>query len=102
MFTVCADPYIFVLAMRTSIDMDDALLAEAMKALGLSTKKATIEEALRRLLREHRQKNAIADMAGLGWDGDLDTIRLDRTRKPRRFLGVDRSPARGGAKLRRE
>jgi len=37
-----------------------------------------VEEALRRLVREHRQKNAIADMAGLGWDGDLDEMREDR------------------------
>jgi Arc/MetJ family transcription regulator len=57
--------------MRTTIDIDNALLAEAMEASGLKTKKATVEEALRRLVREHRQKNAIADMAGLGWDGDL-------------------------------
>ncbi|MFL5185231.1 MAG: type II toxin-antitoxin system VapB family antitoxin [Microvirga sp.] len=64
--------------MRTTIDIDNALLAEAMEASGLKTKKATVEEALRRLVREHRQKNAIADMAGLGWDGDLDEMREDR------------------------
>ena len=64
--------------MRTTIDIDDALLAEAMEASGLKTKKATVEEALRRLVREHRQKNAIADMAGLGWDGDLDALREGR------------------------
>ncbi|HEX8666653.1 MAG TPA: type II toxin-antitoxin system VapB family antitoxin [Beijerinckiaceae bacterium] len=67
--------------MRTNIDIDDALLTEAMKAAGLKTKKATVEEALRRLVREHRQKNAIADMAGLGWDGDLDAMREGRTFK---------------------
>lgn len=70
--------------MRTSIDIDNALLAEAMNALGLSTKKATVEEALRRLVHEHRQKQAIADMAGLSWEGDLGTVRLDHMRKPRR------------------
>jgi hypothetical protein len=37
-----------------------------------------VEEALRRLVRECRQKNAIADMAGLGWDGDLDAMREGR------------------------
>ena len=70
--------------MRTTIDIDDALLAEAMEACGLKTKMATVEEALRRLVREHRQKNAIADMAGLGWDGDLDAMREDRVFKPSR------------------
>ncbi len=49
-----------------------------MAAYGLSTKKATVEEALRRLVRQHRQKKAIADLAGLGWDGDLDSIREGR------------------------
>lgn len=64
--------------MRTNIDLDDALLAEAMAATGLSTKKATVEEALRRLVRHHRQRNAIADMTGLGWEGDLDAMRQGR------------------------
>ncbi len=66
------------ISMRTTIDIDDALLAEAMEACGLKTKMATVEEALRRLVHEHRRKNAIADMAGLGWDGDLDALREGR------------------------
>jgi Arc/MetJ family transcription regulator len=64
--------------MRTNIEIDDELLAAAMAATGLPTKKATVEEALRRLVRHHRQKRAIADMAGLGWEGNLDAIRNDR------------------------
>ena len=67
--------------MRTNIDIEDALLAAAMRASGLKTKKATVEEALRRLVREHRQKNAIAELAGIGWEGDLDAMREDRTFK---------------------
>lgn len=70
--------------MRTNIDLDDALLAEAMAATGLPTKKATVEEALRRLVRQHRQRSAIADMAGLGWDGDLDAMREGRVQQPQR------------------
>ena len=70
--------------MRTNIELDDKLMAEAMAASGLKTKKATIEEALRALVRRHRQNKAIADLAGLGWDGDLDAMRegrqLDRQR----------------------
>jgi Arc/MetJ family transcription regulator len=50
--------------MRTNIDLDDDLIAAAMDACGLPTKKATVEEALRRLVRQHRQKQAIAGMAG--------------------------------------
>lgn len=61
--------------MRTNIEIDDALLAEAMAATGLPTKKATVEEALLRLVRRHRKSKAIADMAGLGWEGDLAAMR---------------------------
>ena len=34
---------------RTTIELDDALLARARRALGGSTTRATVEEALRRL-----------------------------------------------------
>lgn len=66
--------------MRTNIEIDDKLLAEAMAASGLATKKATVEEALRRLVRQHRQGKAIAALAGAGWVGDLDEMRRDRRR----------------------
>jgi Arc/MetJ family transcription regulator len=61
--------------MRTNIDLDNALVEQAMAATGLRTKKAAIEEALRRLVRAHEQRQAIEDMRGLGWDGDLDDLR---------------------------
>lgn len=69
--------------MRTNIEIDDDLLAEAMAAAGLSTKKATVEEALRTLVRQHRRRAAIADMIGLGWQGDLDALREGRSNEPR-------------------
>ncbi|MBB4190166.1 Arc/MetJ family transcription regulator [Rhizobium aethiopicum] len=61
--------------MRTTPDIDRGLLDVAMAATGLATKKATIEQALRSLVDKHRQKKAIADLAGIGWEGDLDEIR---------------------------
>lgn len=63
--------------MRTNIDIDDELMAEAMEATGLPTKKATVEEALRRIVRVRRQLQALEDMEGLGWEGDLDAMRAD-------------------------
>jgi len=63
---------------RTNIDIDDGLIAEAMAATGLTTKKATVEEALRRLVRRHQRQAALVDMAGLGWDGDLAMMREGR------------------------
>ncbi len=64
--------------MRTNIEIDDALLEEAMALTGLTTKKATVEEALLRLVQGLRRQAAIADMAGLGWEGDLDAMREGR------------------------
>ena len=55
--------------MRTNIEIDDRLMAEAMAAAGLSTKKATVEEALRRLIAQERRRRALADMHGMGWPG---------------------------------
>jgi Arc/MetJ family transcription regulator len=69
--------------MRTRIELDDALLAEAMAVTGLSNTKATVEEALRLLVRQHRQRKAVADLAGLGWKGDLDLSREGRSRRKR-------------------
>jgi len=64
--------------MRTNIDIDDALLNAAMTATGLATKKATVEQALRSLVEKHSRRNAIANLAGIGWEGDLDEMRNDR------------------------
>ena len=64
--------------MRTNIGIDDASLDAAMTATGLATKKATVDQALRRLVERHRRKNATADLAGIGWEGDLGAIRRDR------------------------
>lgn len=64
--------------MRTNIDLDDRLMKRAMAITGLPTKKAVVDEALRRLVRASEQKGAIAEMRGLGWDGDLDALRAAR------------------------
>ena len=64
--------------MRTNIDLDETLIREAMAVTGLPTKKATIEAALRLLVQSGRQKDAIRDMRGLGWEGDLDEMRRNR------------------------
>ena len=64
--------------MRTNIDIDDTLLASAMTATGLPTKRATVEEGLRLLVRLRRQSEALASLKGLGWEGDLDAMREGR------------------------
>lgn len=64
--------------MRTNVDIDPELMKQAMNASGQKTMKATIEEALRRMVRLAEQKKAGESMAGLGWVGDLDKMRGER------------------------
>jgi len=68
--------------MRTNIDIDDDLLAEAMKATGKTTKKATIEEALSRVVETRRRKQALENLRGIGWEGNLDALRDGWTFEP--------------------
>ena len=64
--------------MRTNIDIDDALIAEAMVASGLTTKKAVVEEALRRLVHQKREEQTLALYGTVDWEGDLEQSRLGR------------------------
>ena len=64
--------------MRTNIDIDDDLLTSAMAAAKLPTKKATVEEGLRLLVRLTRQVEALDRLKGIGWEGDLAAMRQGR------------------------
>ncbi|MCL6655014.1 transcriptional regulator [Agrobacterium rubi] len=63
--------------MRTNIELDDILMAEAMEMSGLSTKKAMVQCALEEYVRIRRQHDAIDALRGMGWDGDIDEMRDD-------------------------
>ena len=62
--------------MRTNIVIDDRLMAEAMAASGLKTKRDVVEEALRRMVAIKRQSEVLK-LRGIGWEGDLEAMRLD-------------------------
>lgn len=66
--------------MRTNIEIDDTLLSHAMATSGLTTKRATVEEGLRLLVRIRKQARALAALKGLGWEGDLNEMREGRRR----------------------
>ncbi|WP_242097220.1 MULTISPECIES: type II toxin-antitoxin system VapB family antitoxin [unclassified Sphingomonas] len=66
--------------MRTNIEIDDALMADAMKATGAKTKREAVEQALRWMVTIKRQREAIEQLRGLGWEGDLDEMRTDKRR----------------------
>jgi len=61
--------------MRTNIEIDDRLRADALKATGLQTKKEVVEIGLNALIILKKQ-NSIGALSGkLKWEGDLDKIR---------------------------
>jgi Arc/MetJ family transcription regulator len=49
-----------------------------MHASGLPTKKATVEEALRLLVMRRAQRQALDELWGAGWEGNLDEMRDGR------------------------
>ena len=63
--------------MRTNIVIDDALMAEAMKATGAASKREAVELGLKALVRLRRQAGIRAFRGKLPWHGDLDAMRTD-------------------------
>ncbi|MFK3888176.1 type II toxin-antitoxin system VapB family antitoxin [Sphingomonas sp. NPDC079357] len=64
--------------MRTNIDIDDALMAEAIEALGVKTKREAVTKALEEVVRIKRQLRALEELRGSGWEGDLDDMRTSK------------------------
>ena len=60
---------------RTNIDLDDQLVADAMKATGARSKRAVVEEGLRQILKRQELRKALLSVEGRGWEGDLDKMR---------------------------
>lgn len=64
--------------MRTNIEIDDALMAEAMQSTGATTKREAVEIALKSVVQLGRQARALEELWGLGWEGDLNAMRTDK------------------------
>jgi Arc/MetJ family transcription regulator len=62
--------------MRTNIDIDEDLLDEAIELSELKTKKAVVEEALKAMVLQRKQRRALDELWGIGWEGDLEEMRL--------------------------
>jgi len=67
--------YTLVIAMRTNIEIDDNLMADALKATGLSTKKEAVELGLKALIKLNKQASIRALRGKLKWEGNLDEMR---------------------------
>lgn len=63
--------------MRTNIEIDDKLMAQALQATGLKTKKQAVEAGLRLLLRLQSQAQLRMARGKFEWNGDLDAMRTD-------------------------
>ena len=64
--------------MRTNIEIDDKLMAEALKASGARTKREAVELGLRTLLQLGRQADARRLRGKVTWESDLNATRLDK------------------------
>ncbi|MCF4140414.1 type II toxin-antitoxin system VapB family antitoxin [Streptomyces sp. Tue 6430] len=71
---------------RTVIDLDDEALEAAAKELGTTTKRDTINTALREIAARNRRLRALHDLQDLAADGGLDAEAL-----------LDKRTYRGGA-----
>ncbi len=66
-------------AIRTNIEIDDTLMAEALQVSGLATKRAVVEAGLRLLVKLRRQAEVKQLFGKVPWEGDLDESRLGRS-----------------------
>jgi Arc/MetJ family transcription regulator len=64
--------------MRTTIEIDDALMAEAQKVSGQASKKQTVEQALRLMIKLRRQEQIDAAFGKYRWQGKLAQSRSGR------------------------
>jgi Arc/MetJ family transcription regulator len=64
--------------MRTNIEIDDALLRQAMALSGQTSKKGAVEEALRLVVQLKRQEGIKRLFGKVRWEGDLDEMRQSR------------------------
>ncbi len=64
---------------RTTVALDDELVARVMNLYGLPTKRAAIQFALESLVGQRRfRPRDMLDLQGMGWPGDLDEMRGGR------------------------
>lgn len=61
--------------MRMNIVIDNGLMADALKATGLKTRKETVELGLKTLIFLKHQEDIKALRGKLYWEGDLEDMR---------------------------
>jgi Arc/MetJ family transcription regulator len=69
---------------RTVVDLDDELVASVAKELGTTTKKDTVNAALREVLANRRRAMALTRLRDAAADGAFDLTQLQDKRDYRR------------------
>ncbi len=64
--------------MRTNIEIDDALMQQALQATGAKTKREAVELGLKSLVKLRGQERARELKGKITWEGDLNDMRTDR------------------------
>lgn len=66
--------------MRTNIELDDALVAEALKLTGAKTKREVIHLALQALIKKSKKKDLFELVGKIDLDPDFDHKKVRRSR----------------------
>lgn len=65
---------------RTNIEIDDALVTQAMQLTGARTKREVVDIALQRLVAKGSLYKKVRRLRGkLAWEGDIEAWRSERT-----------------------
>jgi Arc/MetJ family transcription regulator len=64
--------------MRTTIEIDDKLMKDVLRATGATTKKQAVELGLRTMLALRAQEKVRKLRGKITWEGDLNAMRADR------------------------
>ncbi|EYT80938.1 MULTISPECIES: type II toxin-antitoxin system VapB family antitoxin [unclassified Streptomyces] len=67
---------------RTVIDLDDEALAEAARLLGTTTKKETVNAALREIADRRRRAAAVERMRRMVAEGEIDLSLIEEPAHP--------------------
>lgn len=65
---------------RTNLELEEDLLEEAMRVLGVKTHSATVNLALKEVLRMKRIQGLAEHIGKVEWLGDLSEMRADSRR----------------------
>jgi Arc/MetJ family transcription regulator len=67
---------------RTNLVLDEKLLEEATRILGLKTYSATVNKALEEAIRIQQVRSIPQAFGKIQWEGDLAEMRQDNPRSP--------------------